>query len=1000
MIRSVFLKDFKSFRRAKLPLSPGFTVIVGPNGSGKSNIIDGILFVLGERRIRHLRAERLRDLVNINSRTGTAVVSIDFGDFTVSREINKKGGSVYRVNGKTRSKKEVMELLESRGIPTDGHNVIMQGEVTSLLEMNPKERREILDEVAEISFYEEKKEEALKNLEEVEDRIRLTREILGEKLKILEELEEEVEKARKYRELTEILRDLKYTVMVLRRRDLEKRKEEVEGGLEEIRRKRVEKEEELAEMGRALEEERTKVEELRRKMWESIGRELAAKESKLEEKKKRMEELRERVEKLNERESQEKARLEEVEKELERIDREIVRAEKRVKELESRVGEVEGVISLVEKREELVSRLAEVKREIEFLEKAMGEVGDLKELEKKREELLREEKELNSRLETLLTELIKKREVLAGIKVRGGGIDLGEVLRDVEGVYGTLGELIDYPDEYADAVEAAAGRSLFYVVVRDADTAVKCIRILRERKLGNATFIPLDRIRAGEPVRTSDGIPLLDVIRYPPEIERAVRYVFGGTVMVEDKETAKRLQGKYRVVTRDGVLFERSGLISGGSRKVIPVQRARKLEREVADIKSEIEAVKGRLYVIREELSRIREKMGSIRGKVPENAEERLKELRREREELEGMLSQMKPVAVEEIKAMADELSRAREELAGLRERKKALMEEMFRIKRGLEELEEEKRRLEEGINTLETEVGVLQGEIEELRGRDRETASLLKEAEEKVKNLEISVSVLQSDINALEKKESELLSVLNGLEAELEELRREMSETGGKMVNVEDPEMEMKRVEKELEELGPVHLGIEELYKEKKEELGGIEERLKTLEREKEKVLSMIREIEEKKVRRLMEVFQAVKRNFQQIVEELGIGEGDLELQGADPTQAGLIIKIRPKGMKIRSLDTLSGGEKALTALAFLFAVSRYRPSPFYIMDEPDLMLDKLNTELLAKFVKKMSKKSQFIVVSHRDEMIRYADQIVGVYMQGDGSSVIEVMNEAPSPS
>ena len=1000
MIRSVFLKDFKSFRRAKLPLSPGFTVIVGPNGSGKSNIIDGILFVLGERRIRHLRAERLKDLVNINSRTGTGVVSIDFGDFTVSREINKKGGSVYRVNGKTRSKKEVMELLESKGIPTDGHNVIMQGEVTSLLEMNPKERREILDEVAEISFYEEKKEEALKNLEEVESRITVTREVLGEKLKILEELEEEVKKARRYKELTEILKDLKYTVMVLKRRDLEKRREEIERELEEIRRKRVEKEKEMAEMERALEAERATVEELRRRMWESIGRELAAKESKLEEKKKRMEELKGEVEKLKEKEAREKSRLEEVERGIEKIDREIVKTERMVRELEGKVGEVEEVVGLVEKREELVSRLAEVKREIELLERAMAEVEDIRDLEKKREELLREEKELNSRLETLLADLIKKREALAGIKVRGGGIDLGEVLRGVEGVYGTLGDLIDYPDEYADAVEAAAGRSLFYVVVRDADTAVKCIRILRERKLGNATFIPLDRIRAGAPVRTSEGVPLMDVIRYPPEVERAVRYVFGGTVMVEDKDTAKRLQGKFRVVTRDGVLFEKSGLISGGSRKVVPVQRAKKLEKEVADIKSEIESVKGRLYVIREELSRIREKMGSIRGKLPENAEERLKALRREREELEELLSQMKPVAVEEIKTVANELSRAREELAGLRERKKALMEEMFRIRSELEELEEEKSKLEGEIDTLETEVGVLQGEIEELRGKDEETASQLKEAEEKVRNLDISVSVLQSDVNALEKRESELLSLLNGIKADLEELEREMGETGGKMVNVEDPEMEMRKIEKELEELGPVHLGVEELYREKKEELGGIEEKLKTLEREKEKVLSMIREIEEKKVKRLMEVFQAVKRNFQQIVEELGIGEGDLELQGADPTQAGLIIKVRPKGMKIRSLDTLSGGEKALTALAFLFAVSRYRPSPFYIMDEPDLMLDKLNTELLAKFVKKMSKKSQFIVVSHRDEMIRYADQIVGVYMQGDGSSVIEVLNEAPSPS
>src|SRR3989338_7406033 len=119
--------------------------------------------------------------------------------------------------------------------------------------------------------------------------------------------------------------------------------------------------------------------------------------------------------------------------------------------------------------------------------------------------------------------------------------------------------------------------------------------------------------------------------------------------------------------------------------------------------------------------------------------------------------------------------------------------------------------------------------------------------------------------------------------------------------------------------------------------------------------------------------------------------GKGDLELTDMeDLLEAGLIIKAQHKGDQFQRLESMSGGEKTLTALAFLFAIQLYEPAPFYIFDEADAALDKENSVKLVNVVCEMGKKSQFIVISHNDAIIKRADQIVGVALDQNKSSVI----------
>ena len=128
-------------------------------------------------------------------------------------------------------------------------------------------------------------------------------------------------------------------------------------------------------------------------------------------------------------------------------------------------------------------------------------------------------------------------------------------------------------------------------------------------------------------------------------------------------------------------------------------------------------------------------------------------------------------------------------------------------------------------------------------------------------------------------------------------------------------------------------------------------------------------------------EAFDAVDRNFQIIFAELSQGDGRLQLDDPEnPLESGLNLVAHPKGKPVQRLASMSGGEKSLTALSFIFALQRYRPSPFYAFDEVDMFLDGANVERLAKMVKQQAAEAQFLVVSLRRPTIEASDRVIGV--------------------
>jgi len=220
----------------------------------------------------------------------------------------------------------------------------------------------------------------------------------------------------------------------------------------------------------------------------------------------------------------------------------------------------------------------------------------------------------------------------------------------------------------------------------------------------------------------------------------------------------------------------------------------------------------------------------------------------------------------------------------------------------------------------------------------------------------------------------------LEQLARELPEPRPELPEEV-RVAGLEALQQELRNLQQRMEALEPVNmLALEEL-EQLEVRLADLEERLDVLCKEREELLLRIETVATLRQEAFMEAFTAVDGHFRQIFAGLSDGEGHLQLENPEaPLEGGLTLVAHPKGKAVRRLNAMSGGEKSLTALSFLFALQRFRPSPFYALDEVDSFLDGVNVERLAGLIASQADQAQFMVVSHRRPMIAAATRTIGV--------------------
>ena len=243
LIKSLTCKGFKSFaKRTEIPLLEGYNCVIGSNGSGKSNLSDAICFVLGKMSAKGLRAEKSANLIFHGGKKGSpakeAEVSIVFDnnkkifptdakDVEIKRTVKKTGQSTYRINGKVHSRQQVVDLLAHAKINPDGHNIVLQGDIIRFTDMKTVERREIIEDIAGISMFEDKKHKSMNELNKVQEKLNEADIILTEREKTLQDLKKDRDQALNYKRFEKDIKRNKATRVNLVLKDKSSKLDEV-----------------------------------------------------------------------------------------------------------------------------------------------------------------------------------------------------------------------------------------------------------------------------------------------------------------------------------------------------------------------------------------------------------------------------------------------------------------------------------------------------------------------------------------------------------------------------------------------------------------------------------------------------------------------------------------------------------------------------------------------------------------------------------------------------
>jgi len=643
----------------------------------------------------------------------------------------------------------------------------------------------------------------------------------------------------------------------------------------------------------------------------------------------------------------------------------------------------------------------------------------------------------------------------------------------LEGVHGTVAQLGDVNQDYALAMEIALGGRIQNVVVDDDQVASEGIRLLQESRAGRATFLPLNKIQGARslpPLPNDPGVIdyAVNLIDHDYAYRDVFAYALGDTLIVEDSHAARKLLRKFRMVTLDGSLMEKSGAMTGGSQpnrgKSGSSFGGNQIEQELQTLQKRLDRAEADKEAHQKKLTSLELKMESVKAeygtmlqrysRVSAELDEVTRQLNEVRQlqtdavDISDLTEQVTALEAEIVKmesamkthqvAMSDlqtELNTIESQLPSdqideLRERMKEVkfqmdyydtqmrnvqtdvkskeMEKNYQLVgiqdsksrieqaaqnsqdiakekvNALEEIELTQRQ----INELEAQTSELDEELKKLQGeRDVVQARLIEQ--EKQKNIqERNVVQLDEQISAFSLRKRELEPMLQNLVSQLKaaDIQPESIEED-KLPSEEEVNNNIASLTRRMEKMEPVNMLAIEEYDRVGERRNELAEKIETLNQERETLNVKISSFHELKRVTFMKAYESVDNNFRDIFATLSDGQGQLMLTNPDsPFEGGLTIHAQPRGKKMLRIEGLSGGEKSLTSLAFVFAIQRYMPAPFYALDEVDQNLDGINAEKLANMVKRESHGAQFIVVSLRKPMIEYSERTIGVTQRQNG--------------
>jgi len=1044
-LKELELFGFKSFpEKTALKFEPGITVVVGPNGCGKSNIFDSIKWALGEQSPKSLRGSKMEDIifsgtenhpslnyaeVILNFSNEDKYLPIDYKEVSITRRLYRSGESQYFINKNIVRLKDIQELFMGTGVGESTYSFIEQGKIEALLSYKPEDKRLIFDEASGIVKYKERKKETLRRLDEAEENILRLEDILFEVRRQIRYLDRQVEKAKQYKQTQEKLIEVEKKIATLQFSELEEKISRLTEELNLFKGKERDKEEQLQEASNCWENLNNRLKLLRGKLEqaatdtvslnaqiESSASHIAVNEQRIKEIQERSANseisranLNQRMQLQNERSREEVERMAAIEENLKELGTEVkkIEGEKEIlkQEMESAKKKINGekseVLNLESKKVQSHNTFIETQAKLTslvnrkkrlFLDKAKqdtllsGNRDNLKEIQEasgeierslvalqdKRSSLVQKDKDLTVRLEDLRSKLAGSEKELFELKSSYA------FLKDLRMKYETFSVqkkvTLIFDEEpkninklvvsLQDAEFKREGES--YTVQVEAKVISFEEKQLEERIAFVESEIEDIKKEQGETDTKKNEISE-DLSARNIRIEE----VRGGL-----QQSLQEKEGLIREVER---LEEEAELLSQEEKATLSEiedsqRKQKEIEKELSFYQEDLDKVKENLALANEIIVKGLERIKDIDLEITRSLAQE-QSLHKERETLESKISFFR----DEINNIQDNLAQINKEneenegrvlffnsqIEGLKtktEEDKLKIEECTKKKQALED---EELSLNKEMDRVKQGVGVLEKEVQALRD---------------------STYNKKLEVQSLEYEKEKIRDYLRQVyEIEFDPAARESVGENISMLSVEK-----EKLGKRKKSLGEVNLVAIEEFEELKKRENFLDTQKQDLVASKDNLKKAIAKINRTSKELFLDIFTKIEQEFKKNFKFLfNGGRANLILIDKDNVlESGVEIEVQPPGKKLQNVSLLSGGEKALTAIALIFAIFSVKPSPLCVLDEIDAPLDESNVDRFNHLLKKFASFSQFIVITHNKKTMSNADVLYGVTMQERGIS------------